>query len=67
MRCGEINNSTYHSLHININFFAVQQSIDHIQKSYLWSYNQCSISILYFFLIINIKLILKKKHIQKKK
>ena len=50
MRCDEMNNSTDRALQININFFAVQQSIDHIRMSFHWSSTQCGPFVLQFFL-----------------
>ena len=49
MDVNEINNSTDHILQINVNFFVVQQLIDHLQLSIPWSPYQCSISILHFY------------------
>ena len=51
MRWDEINISTDVILHININLFAVQQSIDHIQMSFGWSQKQCGPSTLHLFTI----------------
>ena len=45
-----INISTDLGLQININLFAVQQSIDHIQMSTVWSPTQCGPSKRLFFL-----------------
>ena len=52
--------STNLRLHININLSTIQQSIDHIQMSFLWSQNQCGLSILHFFNINQI--LIKKTH-----
>ena len=52
-RCNVTKNQTIFQLNlvlqININLFAVQQSIDHIQMSIVWSVNQCGLSTLTFF------------------
>ena len=55
MECDAINISTDLILRININLFAVQQSIDHIQMFISWSPTQCGISILHFLLIPSTK------------
>ena len=49
MRCDAINIPLYNRLRININLFAVQQSIDHIQMPTPWSPHQRVLSILHFF------------------
>ena len=55
MGCDEIKHSTDIALRININLFAVQQSIDHIQMCPPCSRNQCGPSIyLHFFTISKI-------------
>ena len=41
MVIGQTNISTYRILQINVKFFAVQQSIDHIHMSSIWSMMQC--------------------------
>ena len=53
-------------LQININLFAIQQSIDYIQMSINRSEKQRSLSNLPFFFTINKILIKKKTHSKKK-
>ena len=54
---------THHIQQININFFAVQQSIDHMQMSIRWSPNQCVPSTLHF--VLSSSQFLIKTHIRK--
>ena len=52
-------------LHININLFAVQQSIDHIPTSIVWTQNQCGLSTLHFFTISEILMKKQFTHLKK--